>query len=351
MKLEIERINLIDKFLRGELAGASLDAFKNKLRTDEVFADEVNSQRAIIEGIKLARREQLLFLLNGGKLPNIEITPKPLIETPTELDEVQNDNTTELNESVNNESNDDDTHTMNSSIDPNFSNFETFKTKSKSNFNNWYFAVAAILLTVFVYYYIFGYYIPHQRILDENKDSISALENEIKATEQKIDTLAQVPQLQTNSNDSNLSDSSIQRINPLNNTDSLKSESDQKITESQQSITSYELINSEGQNNTPGSTNQNSANVVNSKILKKTNNTLIKVENWHSTSNFKGYKYKNTTLQIFDMPADETITLKYLDKALFLKKNGNYYKLNATGHFEQFQKETKSELIKFLDSI
>ena len=55
-------------------------------------------------------------------------------------------------------------------------------------------------------------------------------------------------------------------------------------------------------------------------------------------------------MQLFDMKPEEKVSLKYLDKQLYLKKNGSYFKMNDSGNFEPYQKENNSELIKSLDS-
>ncbi len=351
MKIEIDRVHLIDKFLRGELVGASLDAFKNKLRSDQLLADEVSSQRAIIEGIKLARREQLLLVLNGGKLANndTELSPKAEPKVEPKPEPIQTSHTSAVVfEKI--EVNDSQFISETLPDEPTTSTLEAFEYKTKHNLNNWYFAAAAILLAVFIYYYIFGYYIPHQQILQANKDSIIATADNNSAELTNAEA-QQKPLVQNNRNDSTLKDSSFQRTDSLKNTDSLSTKNDKLMKETRYAILSFETLNSGVQDNALSSPNQNSEAANHSKLFKKTENSSIRVEKWHSASNFKGYKFKNNTLQVFDIPVDESLNLKYLDKGLFLKKNGIYYKINPTGQFEQFQKETKSELIKTLDSL
>ena len=65
MKNEIDRLYLIDRYLKGELTGLALDEFRTKMRLEPEFAEEVESHRAIVEGIKLTRKEHLISVLKG----------------------------------------------------------------------------------------------------------------------------------------------------------------------------------------------------------------------------------------------------------------------------------------------
>lgn len=329
MKSDIEKIYLIDRFLKGELSGLTLDEFKSRLRTDKEFAEEVESQRAIIEGIKLARRQHLISILNGQKAPEMNLVN----EESTENSYKNADSEPEMNVAQG------ETVTKEKTLGREY--------KLRPNYNNWAYAAVAVLFAGFVYYAIFGYYIPHKRLemanTDTSKTKLSPTENNITVPSDEEPELVENPNKKDTSETQDIKDPLMASAG-----DSLKVEKDKKISETVHSVSAFETI-PEGEAN-----DQNVSNGGNSDNLKlsirKVRGSTIKVEYWQSVVNFKGYKLNGSNLQLFEIKPEESVSFKYLDKQLYLKKSGNYYKINASGNFEQYQKENDTEVIKKLDS-
>lgn len=329
MKSDIEKIYLIDRFLKGELSGLTLDEFKSKLRTDKEFAEEVESQKAIIEGIKLARRQHLISVLNGQKAPELNLAKEESTENTYKISDSQPEITIAHTETVTNEK----------ELGREY--------KLRPNYNNWAYAAVAVLFAGFVYYAIFGYYIPHKRLEMANTDTsqtkMSPADNAITVPADDEPVLVENP----NKKDTT---GGVDAQNQLlaASGDSLKIEKDKKISETMYSVSAIETI-------PPGEANdENVSNGGNNDNLKLTTRKVrgasIKVEYWKSVVNFKGYKLNGSNLELFEIKPEESVSFKYLDKQLYLKKSGNYYKLNPSGNFEQYQKETDTEVIKKLDS-
>lgn len=59
MNEEIERLELIEKYIKGELAGTKLAEFEARLKSDPELSDEVDIFRDILAGTALAGREEL----------------------------------------------------------------------------------------------------------------------------------------------------------------------------------------------------------------------------------------------------------------------------------------------------
>lgn len=329
MKSDIEKIYLIDRFLKGELSGLTLDEFKSRLRTDKEFAEEVESQKAIIEGIKLARRQHLISILNGQKAPEMNLVN----EESTENSYKNADSEPEMNVAQG------ETVTREKTLGKEY--------KLRPNYNNWAYAAVAVLFAGFVYYAIFGYYIPHKRLemanTDTSKTKLSPTENNITVPSDEEPELVENPNIKDTSETQDIKDPLMASAG-----DSLKVEKDKKISETVHSVSAFETI-PEGEANDQNVSNGGSND--NLKLsMRKVRGSTIKVEYWQSVVNFKGYKLNGSNLQLFEIKPEESVSFKYLDKQLYLKKSGNYYKINASGNFEQYQKENDTEVIKKLDS-
>jgi hypothetical protein len=333
MTSDIERKYLIDRYLKGELSGLALDEFKNRLKIDPEFNAEVESQRAIIEGIKMARREHLLAILKGEIQPDSIAVPK-ISETPTQ-------EKSEPKKVI-------------IPIIP-----ETPEVRFTPNYNNWYFAAAAVLFAGFFMYFIFGYYIPHQnKIVDlptktEQSSKTETIIKDHPKDDTNSTTIVENP-VDAGQNDSLPENNDVSPIAPSNNDKpSLDIAKDTKTGENRLLITTLETI--AGSENIIKDPNVNAGNgdktaPVGDFKVKRTKSTQLKIEYWHSIVNFKGYKLSNGNLQLFDVNADDKINLKYLDKQLYLKRNDHYYKLNSSGNFESFQKENNPEIINILET-
>jgi hypothetical protein len=326
MKSEIDKIYLIDRFLKGELSGLPLDEFKNKMRTDKEFAQEVESQKAIIEGIKMARREQLISIIKSQRTP----------ETNTILSKAskikESENTFKIPPPIKAEP---DT--------------EIKEFKLRPNYNNWHFAVAAVLLSILGFYFIFGYYIPHQKLEVAYQDSLEAQNNNLVNNQEKESETTNKP-LNNDGIEKNDSLKQNQQLVQIAQVDSLKIEKDAKISETLYSVAAFETITPDGANtNTNVLTGETNDDLRVSNV-RKVKGTSVKVEFWQSVVNFKGYKLNGNKLLLFDIKRDENVNLKFLDNQLYLKKNGYYYKLNGSETFETYKKETNIEIIKTLES-
>lgn len=329
MKSDIEKIYLIDRFLKGELSGLTLDEFKSRLRTDKEFAEEVESQRAIIEGIKLARRQHLISILNGQKAPEMNLVNEESTENSYKNSDSEPEMTVAQGETV----------TREKTLGKEY--------KLRPNYNNWAYAAVAVLFAGFVYYAIFGYYIPHKRLemanTDTSKTKLSPTENNITVPSDEEPELVENPNKKDTSETQDIKDPLMASAG-----DSLKVEKDKKISETVHSVSAFETI-PEGEANDQNVSNGGSNDNLKLSI-RKVRGSTIKVEYWQSVVNFKGYKLNGSNLQLFEIKPEESVSFKYLDKQLYLKKSGNYYKINASGNFEQYQKENDTEVIKKLDS-
>jgi hypothetical protein len=328
MKSEIEKIYLIDRFLKGELSGLALDEFKNKLRNDKQFAEEVESQKAIIEGIKLARREHLISVLKGETTPLVQTNfahKKESKEPPS------TENTLK--------------------IDPEKSIKSSPKEfVLKPNYNNWYFIAAGILFLGFFLYLIFGYYIPHQKLQLAQKDSIPILTPEsMKVDSEEEDEPELVKNPFTDDTTGKVEDDLAKIDKPLPK-DSISVEKDKKISETIFSVSAFELVKAGTDNGTNAGMGGETGSELKNTTLRKVRGTTVKVEYWQSVVNFKGYKLIGNNLKLFDVDTKERMNLIYLDNQLFLNKSGTYYKLNASGNFESYQKETDNDIIKLLEN-
>jgi hypothetical protein len=302
MKNDIERLYLIDKYLKGELSGLALDEFKSKMRLSPEFAQEVESQRAIIEGIKLARREQLLSVLRGERAPSIA-TPISKTETKPKEDIPEN--------------------TYRSVEEP------EKEFKLKINYNNWYFAAAAALFTGFSLYFLFGYYLPKQ------KGELVNIEPVIESTTPEKPKTAEKTEPKIAVEPSKI--------------DSLKIEKDNKLAENTIVVPAYETIE-KGKNDGSNVSSGDPENPIKVGDVRKVMGSELKVEYWQSVVNFKGYKLSDTRLLLFDILPEEKISLKSIDDKIYLKRGGIYYKLVASNKFEQYETVSNPDLLKILDS-
>ena len=332
MKSDIEKIYLIDRFLKGELSGSTLDEFKSRMRTDKEFALEVKSQKAIIEGIKMARRQHLISILNGDKLP---VTAPVVKEKPADVEATDTIIEPKASTKVLIENDD----------------FEQYKLRP--NYNNWYFAAAAVLFAAMACYFVFGYWLPRQNsemvITDTTRNTITRTDDS-EATpgnedEDSIDlavnpfTKDTLDKVATHENSNG----------PVLPGDSLKVEKDKKTTQSIYSVSAFETVSPIGTEKDDGKVSTGDPDGLKVSNVKKVRGTTVKVEYWQSVVNFKGYKLSDSKLQLYDVKPEESVSFKYLDKQLYMKKNGSFYKMNASGNFEQYQKETNSDVIKILE--
>lgn len=326
MKSEIDKIYLIDRFLKGELSGPSLDQFKAKLRNDKDFAEEVESQRAIVEGIKLARMEQLRAILRGEKAPS----PKILSDGIPPTEKVQSETMIGMNHSA---------------------PFE-YQHKPSIKWHQWYLPAAAVLFTGFCLYFIFGYYIPHRKLqlaIEQGTLQVPANVDEGKTDEPATDLPKSQPapeQIDSNKieNSGSEPEEGIAKAG-----DSIRVSKDKRLTETTYAVAAFETVrrgidtNSQMAGNDPGANNIKAG-------VRQIKGASMKVEYWESVVNFKGYKLKGSNLKLFDVDPGETIQLKYLDKRLYMKRNGQYFRMNASGQFEPYQKELSEEVLKSLDN-
>lgn len=325
MKKDIERVYLIDRYLKGELSGLTLDEFKNRLKTEPDFALEVETQKAIIEGIKLARKEELLALLRGQKTPvTVFQSNQPQDHRATDLTAIENE-------------------AANSSKHKNTNVY-----KMKPNFNNWFYAAVAVLLTPFIFYFVFIYF------LKDNSENFSNNEN----TAEQITIIdsnnsKDKPEITKQEIEPQINDTSNTNNNEVahNNQENIIVEKDKKIDEGNFSVANFQSINSvNNQEQSNNVSTQNGENSLGVNAIKKLNNTTVKVEFWQSVVNFNGYKLENNNLKLFGVKPEEKVNLKFLDNNLYIKKKDGYYKLNPSGEFEQYIKEVNRETIKILDS-
>ena len=326
MKKDIERVYLIDRYLKGELSGLTLDEFKSRLKFDPDFAAEVETQKAIIEGIKLARKEELLALLRGEKTLISNIS-----KTQTHEQRVTDDSIIE-NATQNNKEEESNVY------------------KLKPNYNNWFYAAVAVLLTPFIFYFVFIYFIKdNNQPISQNEvptDQISTSDSDKKTNQNTNiakDNTVSIPKDTTASNEKLAQ-------NP-ENPENLNIEKDKKLDESNFSVANFQSINPvNNQEQTNNASTQTGENTLNVNAAKKLNNSNIKVEYWQSVVNFNGYKLEGNNLKLFGIKPDEKISLKLLDNTLYLKKKDTYYKLENNGNFEQYSKEINRETIKILES-
>ncbi len=329
MKSDIDKIYLIDRFLKGELSGLTLDEFKNRMRTNKDFALEVESQKAIIEGIKLARRQHLISILKGEKMAAVPVIQEKIAITSEKVKEYKPNSIVTEDENEANEY------------------------KLTPNYNNWYWAAAAVLFTLFTLYFIFGYYLPRQTNeyvnTDTTQSNITKIEK-IKITPENENEDSIDLAVNPFTNDTMDKVASDQKPETLLPDDSLQIEKDKKISERIYSVAALESINPIGTKG--GNTNVSSGSPDSLKVntIKKVRGSSVKVEYWQSVVNFKGYKLSRINLQLYDIKPDENISLKYLDKVLYMKKNGTFYKLKASGNFESYQKEGNGDIIKILET-
>jgi len=322
MKNDIERLYSIDKYLKGELSGPALDEFRNLLRMDSEFSHEVESHRAIVEGIKFARRQQLIAILNGESAPSKTLLQENKLAIELEkapFEEIIKESHREI------------------------------KFNPETNYNSWYFAAAAVLFAAFFLYALFGYYMPRQNM---NFGNVDTLKSENLPTE---DIERHIEKNKQNNFVENKNDSAITREEDkllLTTTDSLEVKKDKKIGEKNYLVAAFETNLSTGTSN--DKTNKvsfnDSINLPKTSNLRRINGINLKIEYWQSVVNFRGYKLSDNKLQLFDIKPEENVSLKYLDNNLYIKKSGMNYKLIPSGNFEQLQKVNNTEIINKLDS-
>lgn len=64
----------------------------------------------------------------------------------------------------------------------------------------------------------------------------------------------------------------------------------------------------------------------------------FKTEFWQSPINYKGYKMTKNKIVLFGVNPEENIKLFHAEEAIILKQGQNYFKLNFTDEFRQFEK-------------
>jgi hypothetical protein len=365
MKNDIDRLYLIDRYLKGELSGPSLDEFRTKMRLDPDFVKEIESQRAIIEGIKLARRQHLIALLRGEKQP-ISYMDEPKSESKVKENDPYENTLREdplIEKSVFDENEvskeknvfevigqkvDISTGTERKTYQTNSDR----EVKGRINFNNWYYAAAAVLFAGFFLYFLFGYYLPRQQNNLVIQDTVTVQEPEVVQNNQNP---TPIPSDSANSS-INSKDSSNNLVldGDLNDgipVDSLKIEKDIKIDQNSYLVPGYETLAKSGTGN--GNNNVSSGDPVGVpkvKTVVKVAGSLVKIEYWESAVGFKGYKLLENRLLLFDTSPKDKVSLTYLDNTLYMKKAGVYYKMKASSKFEQYTKETNQEIIKVLQA-
>lgn len=362
MKNDIDRLYLIDRYLKGELSGPALDEFRTKLRLDPEFARETESQRAIIEGIKLARRQHLIALLKGeaqalsGESETVQKDELTGREGAEPLKEKENrttrtGNTVPVGADIPVEKNIFAAEGKKVSIDADrdevrYPSDGSRISKLGINYNNWYYAAAAVLFAGFFLYFIFGYYIPHRELTAGNVTDSTILDTslEVPGKNRVAGTNETNPAIARDTGDVAIASGTVAG-------DSIVPEQDKKIDQSSYMVPGYVVLskNDDGKNNNQVSTGDGGNNFQGGSVLKVAG-TIVRIEFWESSVGFKGYKFSADRLLLFDVLPEDHISLTYIDNTLYMKKRGVYYKLKSSGKFEQYQEEKRPEVLSILQS-
>ncbi len=75
----------------------------------------------------------------------------------------------------------------------------------------------------------------------------------------------------------------------------------------------------------------------------------IDVEFWSSPVNFKGYKYDRSVLLLYGVAPTESISFTEYQGVLYMSRNGQYYTITPASNFVKFTKLTNSSVIKELN--
>jgi hypothetical protein len=77
----------------------------------------------------------------------------------------------------------------------------------------------------------------------------------------------------------------------------------------------------------------------------KKTTTSFTVEFWQSPINYKGYKMTKNKVVLFGMNPDDNISFFHMEDEIYMKNNQNYFRLNFTDDFKQFEKITDASII------
>ena len=365
MKNDIDRLYLIDRYLKGELTGPALDEFRTKMRLEPDFVKEIESQKAIIEGIKLARRQHLIALLKGESQPFSLFGDAKTESDKKEVDNESFENTFKetkpaekllVDDDIPKEKNVFEVIGQKVDIDDNeernnYKSEPEGRIRLKVNYNNWYYAAAAVLFAGFFLYFLFGYYLPRQQgLMVLQQDTLSAAPSVAVEPEPLNPGTNDTSDMTVSSGDSVdiAMDGDPGSTVP---TDSLRIDQDLKIDQNSYLVPGFETLSKNGTGN--GNNNVSSGDPVGTPKVKsviKVAGSLVKIEYWESAVGFKGYKLQKDRLLLFNIDPADKISLTYLDNVLYMKRAGVYYKMRSSGKFEQYTKETNQEIIKTLQA-
>lgn len=319
----------IDLYIKGLLKGEVLQQFEAAMSEDPAFADYVNTQMAIVEGIKSVRHDQLKDYLKQ----EIEKEPvvKPIVSTRI------------------------------------------------------YWAVAASLAFLAIFYFTLKNNLPDktQPIVQNTEIPVNPDTASIANTQTEDQSLPPVPPPPTveewvgshpeiteeiESNDMDYLDDA-ETIPPNAEIKEAAADVEVKqdrlwaaryypIKEQPLNTTKDKVVETESElKKTPTSTKteknipvttEESKNEVPEVADVEKAQTTVKVEFWQSIVNFKGYSYNGILLKLYGIESNAKVSLHAIKGKVYLQWNDNFYYLSVTDKYREYEKVTDENILEIL---
>lgn len=337
---------LIDQYLMGELVGQELDKFKIRLKDDPAFLNQVQIQKAIINRVEIARRDELKAILVDATKPKKGfiipfgnrslavaasilsllafglIIKTMLPQGGEELSQADKTEQTIIKEPIENQ-----------------------KPVSDS---------AQVVAT----------------LDDENQDSLfipPSLEIALADVVEDDETMDDASILTAESDDVDFAE--LKKNEDEIDGDEFKAQRDSMLgsknvvllavayeTQAAEATTSQEVktAKKDGLFNRKSKEKSDKKTAVAESAPQKTLKTSpsigIRVEFWESIVKFKGYKFDGKKLLLFDTPVSTQIGLKSYGNTTFLNKGGTWYKIVPNNSFNQMVRVSNTEILKVLNA-
>lgn len=319
----------IDLYIKGLLKGKVLEQFEAAMSEDPAFADYVNTQMAIVEGIKSVRHDELKDYLKQEI--EKELVVKPIFNTRI------------------------------------------------------YWAVAASLAFLAIFYFTLKNYLPDkvQPIVQNTEKPVKPDTAALSKTQEEDQSLTPVPPPPTvqewveshpeikdgiESGETDYLDD-VETIPPVAEIKDAAADVEVKqdrlwaaryypIKEHTLSTTKDKVVDTESElKKTPTSTKteknipvttEDSKNEGPEVVDVEKAQTTVKVEFWQSIVNFKGYSYSGILLKLYGIESNAKVSLHAIKGKVYLQWNDNFYYLPVTDKYREYEKVTDENILEIL---
>ena len=334
MEMNEERTyHLIDQYLNGELSGRDLDNFKAKLKDPE-FATQVEIQRQIMETIKDERKAELKrYITENSKVNYIKNSWGNTWTYASAAIVILFVSAFFIIKSFDNSSQQQETVT----VAPEDKSSEEPADTSASDSGMLAIEIPASQEAV-------TNDAPHETI------EISETENEEVVQEELLDEFDGIhDDAEGDIQPSVAAESTSQKRLEINTEFDPEVKKDQKISAKSFAVIQLRPDFKEVDKASADEVVTEDSTEAKSLRYKEVSSRTLNVEYWKSPVGFNGYKYNYSSLALYGVDEEESISFKELDNRLYLKRGAKFFHLEKNGSYNKFVAVTNPTLLKVLN--